>query len=68
VQPRLGLLAPKSTSVPAASTRRSSSPNPLTLQGLSASIGSVGDAEDNALAVSIIRRLWLCWPVACGTV
>jgi putative transposase len=29
----------------------------LTLQGLSASIGSVGDAEDNALAVSIIRRL-----------
>jgi putative transposase len=29
----------------------------LTLQGLSASIGSVGDAEDQALAVSIIRCL-----------
>jgi len=27
----------------------------LTPQGLSASIGSVGDAEDNTLAVSIIR-------------
>jgi putative transposase len=35
------------------STPRSGSPKPLPLEGLSASIGTVGDAYDNAVAESV---------------
>jgi len=57
VQPRLGLLVTE-VDVGAGSKYTSVKfTESLTLQGLSASIGSVGDAEDNALAVSIIRCL-----------